>query len=83
VACWGDNSRGQAGDPTPGRVAIDRPTVIAGSDLDGTVDLAVGTSSACARRSDASLWCWGGSEFGELGLGGELRRLAPVGVQLP
>jgi alpha-tubulin suppressor-like RCC1 family protein len=54
--CWGANDRGQSGTgaccnavTTPARV---------GTDTDWA-QIAVGSTSECARKTDGSLWCWG------------------------
>jgi hypothetical protein len=50
IACWGDNTYGQASPPA----GSDFTAVSAGADL------------ACAVRSDGSLGCWGDNTYGEL-----------------
>src|SRR5262249_22024037 len=58
VWCWGKNDYGQIGDGTwgKGRVAT-VPSKVKG--IDDAVEIAVGNETACARRSDASIACWG------------------------
>jgi alpha-tubulin suppressor-like RCC1 family protein len=38
----------------------------------------VGKAHGCARRADATVWCWGSNEFGQLGDGTTTDRVAPV-----
>ncbi|MCY1022851.1 RCC1 domain-containing protein [Pyxidicoccus sp. MSG2] len=64
--CWGANESGQlgVGDVTPHT----GPTRVSKLPLE-VVSVAAGTSHACAALRDGSLWCWGRSEYGALGLG--------------
>ena len=67
VWCWGINGKGQVGDGT----TVDRwfrPTRIPALGTD-VVELSVGTRHACARKRNGSLWCWGGNQSGQLGIG--------------
>ncbi|HET9930622.1 MAG TPA: hypothetical protein VFQ35_08040, partial [Polyangiaceae bacterium] len=67
VFCFGSNDSGQLGtgaplgsdDPAPGLVTLPAPAI----------DLRTLFSHSCAVLSDASLWCWGENEEGQLGLG--------------
>jgi alpha-tubulin suppressor-like RCC1 family protein len=56
VTCVGNGS----GPPIP-QIA-DR---VAG--MDSAVELALGSGSRCARKSDGTVWCWGGNSRGQLG----------------
>ncbi|MBK9262304.1 MAG: hypothetical protein IPM54_21175 [Polyangiaceae bacterium] len=38
------------------------------SDCKMAVRIAVGGSHTCARKSDGTLWCWGGNDSGQLGI---------------
>src|SRR5262249_6631134 len=64
--CWGKNDWGQLGNGT----TTNSPSPVQINAL-GTnvVEVAVGGSHTCARKSDNSLWCWGINEDGELGNG--------------
>ena len=35
--------------------------------FNGVVELAIGYSHACARKTDGTVWCWGANESGQLG----------------
>jgi Regulator of chromosome condensation (RCC1) repeat len=48
--------------------------------LTGVVELAVGYSHACARKTDGTVWCWGDNDNGELGNGTTTSSNAPVKV---
>jgi alpha-tubulin suppressor-like RCC1 family protein len=68
VWCWGTNADGQLGDGT--LVAKNRAVQVltgGGPPLTGVVELEVGPSFACVRKSDDSVLCWGDNEFGQLG----------------
>lgn len=84
--CWGANDQGELGVGSPGcgtgpcRV----PTQV-GTTADWT-SVALGDNHTCATREDGSLWCWGDSTAGQLGLGdatecgGDGQCLAPARV---
>ncbi|NOK15904.1 RCC1 domain-containing protein [Corallococcus carmarthensis] len=75
--CWGANESGQLGTgadtPQPG------PTRVSGLPQE-VISVAAGTSHACAALRDGSLWCWGRSEYGALGLGDARTRSVPAPV---
>ncbi len=65
--CWGDNSSGELGlgnttTPQLSPVAVNVPT--------GTqwTEIAI-SDHTCAIKSDATLWCWGANDTGQLGTG--------------
>ncbi|MCY1040054.1 hypothetical protein OV208_01885 [Corallococcus sp. bb12-1] len=75
--CWGANESGQlgTGDATP------HPGPTRVSQLPGeVVSVAAGMSHACAALRDGSLWCWGRSEYGALGLGEAHTRSVPAPI---
>jgi cysteine-rich repeat protein len=45
------------------------------------VQVAVGTRSTCAVRSNGGLWCWGSNMWGQLGVTGTSNHLTPVVLQ--
>ena len=65
--CWGNNSYGQIGDGT----TTNRPMPTSVSFPAGlTVSvITTGSTHTCAIASNASVYCWGSHEEGELGLG--------------
>jgi alpha-tubulin suppressor-like RCC1 family protein len=84
--CWGNNQYGQLTGSDAGPQLAPIPV----TSLGGTVariylPSAVGTISSrtaftCVRRTDASLWCWGNNEHGQLGTGDNATRRMPVSV---
>jgi alpha-tubulin suppressor-like RCC1 family protein len=82
VWCWGRNDRGQLGDNT----TTDRvnPVQVVGAGGVGTltsvVEVQTGDKHACALRNDASVWCWGQNNAGQLGDNTTTDRSAPVQV---
>lgn len=64
VWCWGWNYFGAVGDGT----TTDRHSPIQvdalGAEVSGIV---AGFHSSCARKSDGTVWCWGGNSAGQLG----------------
>jgi hypothetical protein len=76
--CWGNNEQGQlgTGNTTP------QPMPVQLSHFPGEVaSVAAGGYHTCAALKDGSLWCWGSSEYGALGLGPVHRSLVPARVE--
>ena len=48
--------------------------------LDAVAEVALGNSFGCARKTDASLVCWGRNTFGSLGNGGTSTAYTPTAV---
>lgn len=75
--CWGRNDSGQLG---MGDRKTHRPVPLqVGTDTDWQA-VSSGSYSPCATKSDASLWCWGGNDAGQLGTGDKVRRLVPTQI---
>lgn len=88
VWCWGDNDAYGVGNgvtaPSPRFFPDPQPVVgPAGvGTLHDVVSIAAGNTHFCAARHDGTAWCWGSSDFGELGDGTASGRSAvPVQVQ--
>lgn len=85
VVCWGDDSFGQLGDGA--KLASSTPQPVKGPNGTGTFGnaaaLALGYGFACALTTDASVWCWGRNDHGQLGDGTTKDRPFPVRVVLP
>ncbi len=74
VWCWGYNSSGQVGNgaPTtdcypPGDTCAAFPTAVVG--LGEADQVVLGGWHSCARKPDGTVWCWGISWNGALGIG--------------
>ncbi|MES1205928.1 MAG: hypothetical protein ABUS79_08320, partial [Pseudomonadota bacterium] len=76
VACWGDNSSGQAGQSTSTKM-FTTPQLV--PNLTGVIDLVAGDSFTCALTTN-SVQCWGGNGMGQLGDGTTTARSSPRGV---
>jgi alpha-tubulin suppressor-like RCC1 family protein len=66
VWCWGGNATGSAGCPSCGDVA-EMPARVAGLDGLTIEELETGGAHACVRTSDATVYCWGANDAGQLG----------------
>lgn len=86
VYCWGQNLRHSLGDEDPPvggngvdaeaarKIALDPPVAPAG--------VTAGDDFACVRLADDQVYCWGGNDFGQLGIGGESTPQAPARLEL-
>ncbi len=75
VRCWGENTSGQLGlgdtaarGNAAGEMGDALPTVSLGTGRTATT-VTAGESHTCAILDDATVKCWGGNSFGQLGLG--------------
>jgi alpha-tubulin suppressor-like RCC1 family protein len=77
--CWGDNHFGILGDGT----SVSSPSVASavrvGTDT-GWADATVGDLHSCGRRTDGTLWCWGGNTHGQVGDGRMVPRSTPAPI---
>lgn len=78
LLCWGSNVDGQLGDET-GATSFPSPVPVTSV---GTtvVEVALGESFTCARRSDGTVLCWGRNNRGQLGDSTTHSRSSPVPV---
>ena len=65
VRCWGQNNRGQLGQP-PSRLNT-TPQLI--PQLKGVVQISAGDSHTCALKKEGRVECWGDNNLGQLGRG--------------
>jgi alpha-tubulin suppressor-like RCC1 family protein len=77
VQCWGENPYGQLGNGTTTSSTV--PVPVTGL-TSGVTDLATAGESACALKSDGSVWCWGTNGSGQLGNGTTTNSSVPVQV---
>jgi alpha-tubulin suppressor-like RCC1 family protein len=75
--CWGNNSAGQLGDGTMQDKSSPVQVTALGMDV---AEVAAGLDHTCARKTDGTLWCWGGNSAGQLGDGTMNDRSSPVQV---
>ncbi|MBM4375767.1 MAG: hypothetical protein FJ095_11835 [Deltaproteobacteria bacterium] len=80
VKCWGLNDAGQLGlgdtsrrGNNPGEMGDSLPAVDLGKGKKAMAIVA-GAEHTCALLDDSTVKCWGGNDFGQLGLGNTLRR---------
>ncbi len=66
VWAWGLDLAGQLGDGASNNIST-VPMQVLG--LDGVVAIAAGAGHSLALRNDGSVWAWGDSDFGQLGIG--------------
>lgn len=76
ITCWGDFGT-QLGPEFGDGITATVPGI------DDATAVAVGYTHACAIRRDATLWCWGTGDNGELGDGRRVSSWTPVLVPLP
>lgn len=72
LTCWGANAQGQLGYGNTTNVGdgIGPHVRQAGPlDLEGVVDVSLGTAMTCAVTSDGAVRCWGANDLGTLGYG--------------
>lgn len=63
--CWGNDDSGQLGTGTNGRPIFSIMAVSASPPGSHVVS---GAQHSCILATDASIWCWGTGEFGQLGI---------------
>ncbi len=84
--CWGYNIGGLLGHGDDDTATFARPVLSAPDKVfTDAVEVRVGFSSSCARKSDGSVWCWGDNSYGQLGVAPDVmgESLFPVPVALP
>ena len=77
VWCWGANDRGQLGfDSSGASVAAPSPVALPAA----ATGVSAGGAHSCASLADASIWCWGANDSGQLGDGTTVDRPTPARV---
>ncbi len=77
--CWGESGDGRLGDGTTSEHSV--PVRVVGL-ADRVTQIAAGGHHSCALLEDASVWCWGQNDEGQLGDGSFSSSLVPVRVGL-
>jgi alpha-tubulin suppressor-like RCC1 family protein len=84
VWCWGADDVGQLGDGVPKPFAS-APVQVKGPAnvgfLASATEVAPGRRHVCVRLADATAWCWGKNDRGQLGDGTGVDSLYPVKVK--
>jgi alpha-tubulin suppressor-like RCC1 family protein len=86
VWAWGSNYSGQLGDGTTSgpEICDDHgpcsTTPLRVSGLAGMTAIAAGGGHSLARKSDGTVWAWGGNNYGQLGIGSTTDSSTPVQV---
>lgn len=65
--CWGFNKFGQAGQPAS-TYTVTTPQKILALENDVIIKIATTAHSTCATTDDGRLYCWGGNNYGQLGI---------------
>jgi len=81
VLCWG---AGFGQPPSPPLKPLFTVVPIPIDGLEDVVDLGLGDKSACALKSDQSIWCWGDNSLGQLGFESVWKKWGtPQSAQVP
>ena len=80
VWCWGENDGGEAAQGNFTNPQTTPAQVGTGSNWQTVV---AGRFHACARRADATLWCWGDNQVGSVGVPGMIKYDTPQHVISP
>ena len=64
--CWGRNSNSQLGFPRSETDRVDTPRQVGTNET--YTHVMAGLLHTCALRTDATLWCWGANDTGQLGI---------------
>lgn len=79
--CWGDNNSGDLGIGN-GNIQ-DVPRQVTSPAVNGWTSVTAGNFHTCAIRTGGTLWCWGASNYGQLGLGNGASQDRPRQVTAP
>jgi alpha-tubulin suppressor-like RCC1 family protein len=79
--CWGSNDDGELG--IGNGSDQDLPQQVRAAAPGGWASVSAGSSYTCATRTGATLWCWGASGDGSLGIGHVPNQHLPQQVRTP
>lgn len=65
IYCWGDNLRGELGEPSVRSSLAPVPVV----STDAFIEVVTGGEHSCGLRTDGFAYCWGANETAQLGIG--------------
>lgn len=81
LKCWGQNDYGQLAN---NNVGVNSPTPVA-ADLSNlgasetVIDIGVGEDQGCLLTDLGGVYCWGGNDYGQLGIG--ITQSSPAGIK--
>ena len=69
IWCWGYGVSGILGRGDSLDASFARPVLAGpGTPFAAAAEVRLGFDSACARKTDGTVWCWGGSALGQIGI---------------
>ncbi len=83
VAAWGFNTDGQRGDGTVSTTPSDTPSSVTLPSGVAAAKVAAGGNHALLLSATGDVYAWGRNTSGQLGLGDQASRTAPIKVTLP
>jgi alpha-tubulin suppressor-like RCC1 family protein len=78
VWCWGKNSNGELGDGSGSAKLVPTKTLLPSGRT--ATAIAIGPDGACAILDNATTYCWGDGEYGQVGDGQNRDTLTPVAI---
>ncbi|MDB5492357.1 MAG: repeat domain protein [Micavibrio sp.] len=66
--CWGYNNRGQLGFSSSGTDSKG-PVAVITTGVQTWKSISAGGNQSCGIKTDGTGWCWGGNDYGEIGVG--------------
>jgi alpha-tubulin suppressor-like RCC1 family protein len=84
IWCWGGGHYGQLGRGDTADGSFARPVLAdATTPFSNAAEVRIGWQTACARKTDGSVWCWGQNGWGELPTSPNQAAPYPVRITLP
>jgi hypothetical protein len=83
IWCWGYNGGGVLGRGDTADASYARQVLAdASTPFADAVEVTVGYESACARKRDGTVWCWGDNTYAQLGTGSATPAQSPYPVKV-